>query len=123
MHIKNKCSIFVSTKKPNNKDMRTKEQWLSEFSHPCYKKNRYDFHAYGTMVIKPNGKEVICFYPIISNDGNVSSFIVNTFKVKYIDENTWYRDCANYNYAENCTCHRWYGVDKAYKIYSKYAEK
>jgi hypothetical protein len=103
--------------------MRTKEQWLSDFSNPCYKENRYEFHAYGIMVIKPNGKEVICFYPIISNDGTVSSFIVNTFKVKYIDANTWYRDCANYNYAENCTRHRWYGVDTAYKIYCKYAEK
>ena len=103
--------------------MRTKEQWLSDFSNPCYKENKYEFHAYGTMVIKPNGKEVICFYPIISKDGKVSSFVVNTFKVKYIDANTWYRDCANYNYAENCTRHRLYGVDTAYKIYCKYAEK
>lgn len=61
--------------------MRTKEQWLSDFSHPCYKDNSYEFHAYGSMVIKPNGKEVICFYPIISNDGKVASFIVNTLNI------------------------------------------
>ena len=52
-------------------------------------------------------------------------FIKNTFPilVKYLDENTWYRDCSNVNYSENCTKHRFYDVDKAYKIYSKYAKK
>ena len=104
--------------------MRTKEQWLKDFTNPCYKQNRYDFHPYGCMVVKPNNKEVVCFYPIISKTGEVSSFIVNTFKVKYyIDGNTWYRDCSNVNYAENCTQHRWYDIDKAFKIYSKYSKK
>ena len=104
--------------------MRTKEQWLKDFTNPCYKENRYDFHPYGCMIVKPNKKEVVCFYPIISKNGEVSSFIVNTFKVKYfIDGNTWYRDCSHVNYAENCTQHRWYDIDKAFKIYSKYSEK
>ena len=104
--------------------MRTKEQWLQDFTLPCYKDNKYDFHPYGCMVVKPNKKEVICFYPILSKTGVVSSFVVNTFKIKYyLDENTWYRECSNINYAENCTRHRWYSVDKAFKIYSRYTNK
>ena len=105
--------------------MQTKEQWLKNFTHKCYKDNRYDFHPYGCMVVKPNKKEVVCFYPILSESGEeVFSFVVNTFKVKYyLDANTWYRDCSNVNYSENCTKHRFYDVDKAYKIYSKYAKK
>jgi hypothetical protein len=103
--------------------MKTKDQWLSEFTNSCYKTNRYEFHPYGSMVVKPNMKEVICFYPIMSKyDDSIHSFVVNTFKIKRLDENTWYRECANYNYAENCTRHRVYNPDKAYKIYSKYVD-
>ena len=103
--------------------MRTKEQWLKDFSHPCYKDNKYAHHPYGCMVVKPNNKEVVCFYPILSKNGNVDTFIVNTFKIKYLDANTWFRECSNVNYAENCTQHRWYNIDKAFKIYSKYSKK
>lgn len=103
--------------------MRTKEQWLKDFTLPCYKDNSYEFHPYGCMVVKPNNKEVVCFYPILALNGEVLSFIVNTFKIKCLDENTWYRECANHNYAENCTRHRWYDIDKSYKIYSKYMKK
>ena len=39
--------------------MRTKEQWLKDFTHKCYKENKYDFHPYGCMVVKPNKKEVV----------------------------------------------------------------
>lgn len=99
------------------------EMWIGQFTNKCYKENSYTFHPYGTMVVKPNKKEVICLYPIMLGD-KVNSFIVNTFKVKYfIDENTWYRECSNHNYAENCTRHRWYSPIKAYLIYSKYSKK
>lgn len=101
--------------------MKTKEQWLSNFTNPCYKENTYEFHPYGIMVV-PNREEVICFYPIITSDGHVSSFVVNTFKIQYLDENTWYRDCANHNSAKNCTSHCLYGIDEAYEIYTKYAD-
>lgn len=57
--------------------MRTKEQWLKDFTHPCYKENSYAYHSYGCMVVKPN-KEVVCFYPILSKAGVVLSFIVNS---------------------------------------------
>lgn len=103
--------------------MRTKEEWLQDFTDPCYKENSYTSHAYGCMVVKPNKKEVVCFYPIITKSGVVLSFVVNTFKIKYLDNNTWYRECANHNYAENCIQHRLYDVNKAYKIYSKYLKK
>ena len=103
--------------------MRTLEQWLNDFTNPCYKQNKYEHHPYGCMVTKPNRKEVVCFYPILSKDGVVLSFIVNTYRVKYLDNNTWYRECSNYNFAENCTRHRWYNPDKAYKIYCKYSTK
>lgn len=36
--------------------MRTKEQWLKDFTLPCFKGNKYDFHPYGCMVVKPNKK-------------------------------------------------------------------
>lgn len=101
--------------------MRTKEQWLADFKAECYKDNTYDFHAYGCMVWKPNRKEVVCFYPILSKAGVILSFIVNTFKIKYPNlDDVWYRECSNVNYAKNCTQHRWYDIDTAYKIYCKY---
>lgn len=103
--------------------MRTKEEWLKDFTLSCFKANKYDFHPYGCMVVKPNKKEVVCFYPIISKAGVVLSFIVNTFKVKYLDADTWFRECANHNYAENCTRHRLYDIDKAFRIYCKYSNK
>jgi hypothetical protein len=103
---------------------KTMEEWIETFSNKCFKENTYAFHPYGIMIIKPNKKEVVCFYPIINEENEVSSFIVNTFKIKYyIDENTWYRECANHNYAENCTQHRWYDKKKAFKIYTKYVTK
>ena len=88
--------------------MRTLEQWLNDFTHPCYKENKYECHPHGCMVTKPNKKEVVCFYPILSKDGVVLSFIVNTYRVKYLDDNTWFRECSFYNFAENCIRHRWY---------------
>lgn len=103
--------------------MQTLDTWLGNFTNKCYKDNSYAFHPYGIMIVKPNKKEVICFYPIIEGKDKVSSFIVNTFKIKYyIDDNTWYRECANHNYAENCTRHRWYSNEKAFKIYCKYTK-
>ena len=103
--------------------MRTKEQWLSDFKIECYKENSYTFHPYGCMLVKPNKKEVVCFYPILSLAGEVLSFVVNEFRVKNIDNETWFRECSNHNYANNCTKHRWYDIEKAYKIYKKYFEK
>ena len=96
--------------------------WVEQFTNKCYKENSYEFHPYGIMIIKPNKKEVICFYPIIIGE-KVDSFIVNTFKIKSLDENTWYRECSNYNYAENCTQHRWYNPFKAFSIYNRYIKK
>lgn len=103
--------------------METKNltEWLGGFTNKCYKENTYAYHPYGKMIVK-NQREVICFYPIMDND-RIHSFVVNTFKVKRIDENTWYRECAEYNYAENCTRHRCYDKEKAYKIYCKYCKK
>ena len=102
--------------------MKAKEQWLSSFTNPCYKENTYEFHPYGIMVVS-NKEEVVCFYPIFSPDGDMNSFVVNTFKVKYIDDDTWYRDCSNHNFAKNCTSHRLYDIDEAYEVYTKYVGK
>ena len=100
--------------------MITKEQWLKDFNNPCYKQNKYEFHPYGNMVVKHNKKEVVCFYPLTQEDGSVNSFVVNTFQIECLDEDTWYRECAEYNWAENCTQHRLYDADNAYEIYSNF---
>lgn len=97
--------------------------WVEQFTNKCYKENSYEFHPYGIMIVKPNKKEVVCFYPIMFGS-KVGSIVVNTFKIKYfIDENTWYRECSNHNYAENCTRHRLYNPLKAFCIYNRYSKK
>ena len=59
------------------------------------------------------------FYPLFDKNGRLYSFVVNWFRVKYLDENTWYRECSNRNTSENCTKHRQYRPDEAFKIYQK----
>ena len=95
------------------------ENWIKTFSDECYKSNTYEFHPYGQLVVRSSGKSVVCFYPLFDKNGRLYSFVVNWFRVKYLDESTWYRECSNRNTAENCTKHRQYRPDEAFKIYQK----
>ena len=99
--------------------MKTFEEWKNEFESWKYESNTYSNHPYGIMVVKPNRKEVICFSPI-QNNGRVFDVIVNTHKVKEINNNTWLKLCCDVNYHESCIRHRLYPIRKAYELYVKY---